>query len=90
MVINMSNIDQVYNKDPNTHKDAKPIEKTSWAEFRKIVGDEWVPGMNAPFDPVAAKKAEALGIKVVVLNGENFENLEKCLNNKPFVGTTIE
>lgn len=90
MVVNMSNIDQVYDKDPNVHKDAKPIEKTSWAEFRKIVGDEWVPGMNAPFDPVAAKKAEALGIKVVVLNGESFENLEKCLNNKPFVGTTIE
>ena len=46
--------------------------------------------MNAPFDPVAAKKAQEIGTKVIVLNGENFDNLEKCLNGEAFVGTTIE
>lgn len=88
-VINLSNIDRVYDADPRKKKDAKPFDKLTWEEFRKIVGDEWIPGMNAPFDPVAAKKAQELGVTVVVLNGENTENLEKCLENEPFVGTTI-
>ncbi len=89
-VVNLSNISQVYDKDPRKFSDAKPIEKISWPDFRKIVGDEWQPGLNAPFDPIAAKKAEELGVKVVVLHGENFENLENYLAGKPFVGTVIE
>ena len=89
-VINLSNIDQVYDKDPREFKDAKPIDKISWADFRKIVGDEWIPGINAPFDPVAAKKAEELGIKVIILSGENFNNLQNYFDGKTFVGTTVE
>lgn len=89
-VINLSNIRQVYDKDPNMFSDAKPIEKILWSDFRTIVGDTWIPGMNAPFDPVAAQKAEALGVKVFVLDGHDLENLEKCMDNQPFVGTTIE
>lgn len=88
-VVNLSNIDRVYDSDPNKNGDATPHDKLSWEEFRKIVGDEWVPGMNAPFDPVAAKKAQELGVKVIVLNGDNTDNLEKCLDNAEFVGTTI-
>lgn len=89
-VINLSNIDQVFDKDPNKNKNAKPIDKIKWADFRKLVGDKWIPGMNAPFDPIAAKKAEELGVKVIVLNGNNFENLEKCFRGEDFLGTVIE
>lgn len=89
-VVNLSNIDQVFDQDPRKNKDAKPFDHITWSEFRKIVGDEWVPGMNAPFDPVAAKKAEELGAKVVVMNGGNLENLEKFLDGKEFTGTVIE
>lgn len=89
-VVNLSNIDKVFNKDPKKFPDAKPIDKINWKDFRKIVGDEWIPGINAPFDPVAAKKAQELKVKVVVLNGNNFENLENYFNKKKFVGTVIE
>ena len=89
-VINLSNITQVYDKDPKQFPDAKPIDKISWDEFRKLVGDKWSPGMNAPFDPVASKKAQELGVKVVVLSGSNFENLENYFAGKEFVGTVIE
>lgn len=88
-VINLSNVDQVFNKDPKKFPDAKPVDKISWPEFRQMVGDEWIPGMNAPFDPIASQKAEELGIKVVVMNGKNFENLDKFLKGEEFVGTTI-
>ncbi|RJP46807.1 MAG: UMP kinase [Armatimonadetes bacterium] len=90
MVLNLSNIDMAYDKDPKEFVDAKPIKKTTWPEFRKIVGNEWIPGMNVPFDPIAAKKAEQLGLKVVILKGSDFENLEKYFRDEDFVGTVIE
>src|SRR3990172_8653590 len=84
-LINLSNVDQVYDKDPNKNSDARALSKISWEDFRKMVGDEWVPGMNSPFDPIASKKAHELGIRVVVLNGNNFENLAKYFNKEEFV-----
>ncbi len=88
-IVNLS-VSQVYNKDPQKFQDAKPIEDISWAKFRKLVGDEWIPGMHAPFDPVASKKAQELGVKVVVLKGDDFDNLERYFDGKKFVGTVIE
>lgn len=89
-VLNLTNIDMVYDSDPRINKDARTIKNISWDNFRNIVGDKWVPGMNAPFDPVAAKKAQELGLKVVVLRGDNFENLENYFDGKKFVGTVIK
>lgn len=89
-VINMTNVDKVYDKDPNKYPDAKPIENISWEEYRGMVGTTWKPGMNAPFDPIASKLAQELGVKVKILNGHNFENLEKAFDGKSFVGTTIQ
>lgn len=89
-VVNMSNIDMAYTDDPRTNPNAKPIKKITWKEFRKIVGDEWIPGMNMPYDPIASKKAQELGLKVLILKGNNFENLENYFEGKEFVGTTIE
>jgi len=89
-VINLSNIEQVHTKDPKKHSDSAPIDNINWHDFRKLVGDEWTPGMNVPFDPVAAKRAEGLGIKVVIMKGNNFENLENYFSGEPFIGTTVE
>lgn len=88
-ILNLSNVAQVYDKDPNKFSDAKSIEKMSWNEMRKLIGDDWKPGMHAPFDPVASKRAQQLGVTVVVLQGTDFENLQKYMDEKPFVGTVI-
>jgi len=89
-LINLSNIEKVYDKDPKQFPDAKPLDQISWGELRSMVGDEWVPGMNAPFDPIASKKAQELGVKVAVMKGNDFENLERYLKDEEFIGTTIE
>lgn len=89
-IINLSNIERVYDKDPNEYKDAKPLDRMNWSEFRKLVGDEWTPGLNAPFDPVASKRAQELGLTVVVMKGDNFQNLKNYIEGKEFVGTVIE
>jgi uridylate kinase len=88
-VINITSANQVYTKDPRSNSDAKPIKKLSWKEFKKVVGiTKWSPGLNTPFDPVAAKQAEQLKLKVVVL-GKDIDNLENFLHKKSFKGTTI-
>lgn len=89
-VVNMSNIEMAYDADPKTNPDAKPIKQIKWSEFRKIVGDIWAPGMNKPFDPIASKKAQELDLKVIILKGNNFENLKNYFDGKEFVGTVIE
>lgn len=88
-IINLTNIDFVYDKDPKQFSDAKAIKEINWKEFRKIVGDKWTPGLSMPFDPRASKIAEKLKIKVAMINGKNLERLEDFLNDKPFVGTII-
>jgi uridylate kinase len=88
-VINLSNIEQVYTDDPKTNPQAKPIDKISWEEFRKIVGDEWTPGKNVPFDPVASRHAAKIGLKVICAAGKDLANLKKILSGGEFRGTTI-
>jgi uridylate kinase len=89
-IINLSNIDYVYNKDPKKFLDAKPIKEVSWSDFKQIIPKEWGPGINSPFDPIAAHEAESLGLEVVIMNGKNIENLKNYLDNKEFIGTTIK
>ncbi len=88
-VINLSNIDYVYDKDPKVFKDAKKIENISWSEFRKIIPEKWQPGLNSPFDPIAAKNADEAKIEVAILNGKNIANLKSYLEGKDFLGTRI-
>ena len=87
VVINMTNVDYVHDKDPKLGG-AKPIKEVTWKGLRKIVGNEWKPGLNMPFDPIASREAEKLGLKVVVI-GKDVNNLEKVLNGKKFKGTMI-
>ena len=89
-IINLSNIDYVYDSDPRKNPNAKPIKEISWNDFREIIPKEWGPGINSPFDPIAAREAESLGYEVVILNGKNIENLKNYLDDKPFIGTVIK
>lgn len=88
-IINLSNIEYVYDKDPKKYSDAKIITKSSWKDFRNILPKEWTSGLNSPFDPIAAEKAESLGIEVAIMNGRNIENLKNYLNGEEFEGTII-
>jgi uridylate kinase len=89
MIINMTNVDHVYTGDPKTHKAARPIKEISWKGFRKIVGSEWKPGSNLPFDPIASREAERLKLRVAIIKGTDMRNLDALLSGKGFRGTVI-
>ncbi len=89
LILNLSNIDWVYDKDPNKYKDAKPLKKITWKRMEKLVGTKWIPGMNAPFDPIASQLAKKLELTVIIASGKAFKNLENILEGKKFKGTVI-
>jgi uridylate kinase len=88
-VVNLSNISQVHTADPKTDPEARPLESVSWSEFHRIVGTEWKPGSNLPFDPVATKRAAELGLRVIAANGRDIANTRAILEGEAFFGTTI-
>ena len=88
-VVNMSNVDYIYDKDPKKHKGAKKIKNISWKKYRNMIGSKWKAGLNAPFDPIAAKEAQISRIKVIII-GKNLKNFENLLDNKKFEGSLIE
>ena len=88
-VINASNIAFAYDKDPNKHKDAKPIREISWRGYRKLIPAKWAPGLSTPFDPTSAREAEKAKIKVKILNGSDLKNFKRVIAGKAFKGTTI-
>ncbi len=89
-VINLSNIDYVFDKDPNEHKDAQIIRDMTWKKFRdEVVGHEWKPGMSAPFDPIASSMAAKLSLSVSILRGTNLPEVVKAIHGKKFEGTII-
>lgn len=88
-IINLTNIDYVYERDPKRYPSAKALKEVGWKEFRKIVSSKWSPGLSMPFDPRASREAEILKIKVIIINGKHLERLENFLTTKPFIGTII-
>jgi len=88
-VINLTDIDYIYTKDPKKFDDAKPLKQITWKAYREMVGNRWDPGSNVPFDPVASREAQKDGITVHTINGRNLANLEKLIEGKGFIGTTI-
>jgi len=82
-IFNLTNISKVYNKEKQN------VDKLTWNEYLEIIENDWKPGMNTPFDPVASKKARDLGISVFVLKGTDLYNLKQAIKGQKFNGTII-
>lgn len=88
-IIDAGDIPFVYDSDPKTNGNAKPIEKLSWKEYKKLIPAKWTPGMAAPFDPIATRIAEKAGLRAKILKGTDLKNMKKAIEGKPFTGTLI-
>ncbi|EKD78732.1 MAG: uridylate kinase [uncultured bacterium] len=69
-VYNLSNVDRVYDKDPKQYPDAQPLPlDITWDQLLDIIGKDWQPGLNAPFDPIAAQLAKEYHVTVKLVRG---------------------
>ena len=87
-ILNLTNIDYVYDKDPK-YPGAKPMKKLSWHQYSTIIGKTWKPGMHYPFDPRSSREAAKHKLNVVIINGKNLSNVKRCLDGNSFHGTVI-
>lgn len=79
----------VYERDIKKYPTAKPLKELTWEEYLGIIPNTWKPGMPAPVDPIAAKRAARMGIRVAVVKATSIKNMENLFSNKPFRGTLI-
>jgi uridylate kinase len=86
-----TNVDGVYDKDPNKNSDAKQIKEITADELIKKYGISWKSaGSNVVIDGPALKEIQNNKILTYVLNGKKLEELEKALLDKRFNGTVIK
>jgi len=91
VVVIGTDVKGVYDRDPKRHKNARFISLISADELMKLVGTESVePGAKTIIDPVAVTIIKKTGIRAVVVNIRNMENLENAIEGREFEGTLIE
>jgi uridylate kinase len=89
-ILNLSNIEFIYDSDPRTNPEAKKYESVTWQEYLGFVPEEWHPGLSTPFDPVSSRRAHELGLEVVFMKGDNLENFEHYLETGECTGSIIK
>lgn len=87
-IINMSNIEYIYEKDPSQFPDAHHFTELSWPAYRALIPETWTPGLSAPFDPLAAAFAESQKLTVAIM-GSNMENIIHYIDTGECHGTLI-
>ena len=86
-----TNVDGVYDKDPNKFKDAKKIREISIKQLIAKYGTDWkTAGKNVVIDGPALKIIDRAKIQTYVLNGIRLDELEKAITNQSFKGTKIK
>ena len=88
-VVNLTNTDFVYDRDPNRFTGARPLSDLTWAAFQKLIPKKWRPRLHSPFDPRASQLARRLGLSLYVINGRRLSELDNLLNGRKFRGSQI-
>ena len=85
-----TNVDGVYDKDPNKHPDARKFSDISIDTLLREYGNQWeTAGKNMVIDGPALQKIKDAKINTIVINGKHLDELTRIINEKPFKGTTI-
>ncbi len=89
MVVNMTSVGGIYDKDPRENEDARIIPRMSYAEAEEMFFQrEMDAGLNLPFDLIALKIAQRSKIRICVI-GKSIEELRRVLENGECPGTLI-
>lgn len=85
----LTNVDGIYDKDPEKHPDAKKMGRMGFRELQRICESLEYSASDYPvFDFVAAKIVSRSKIRTVVCNGRNVREFKDVLAGK--LGTVIE
>ena len=91
-VINVSNVDGVYDSDPRKNKKAKMYKKMEFKQLLTLANtsDKRKPGTNFVFDVIACKLAARTKMELHFVGGKNISDLSKAMKGNPHKGTIIK
>ncbi len=88
--VNATNVDGIYDKDPNKYKDAKQLKEVPIDQLITHYGTKWgVAGKNIFMDEPALEIIKRAKLATSIVNGKRLDQLEKALTGQPFDGTKI-
>ncbi len=89
IVIKGTDQDGVYDKDPRKYPDAVKLDRLSYGELTNVLAEsKHKAGLHQVIDPEAVKVLSRCGLKLIVVNGFNPENVFRALKGHN-VGTVI-
>lgn len=91
-LINMSNVDAIYDSNPKTNPNAKKYSKLYYTDLiaLAVTGDSRRAGENFVFDLLACKIIARSGIETHFVNGKNLDDVRKAIEGKSHGGTVIK
>jgi uridylate kinase len=88
LLINATSVDGLYNKDPNKYSDAEMFNEVKPSKMMELMSTKDIKaGTYEFFDMTAIQIIKRSGIKTVILNGGNANNIKTAIKDK--IGTTI-
>jgi len=88
--VNVTSVNGIYSADPKKNSKAERYEKLTPAQLLRIVGGTALTaGSNTVLDIVAARIVERSDIPLVVIDGNNPENLSRAICAGEFTGTIV-
>jgi len=90
-LVNLSNVDGIYDSDPKKNPSAKMFSRMSHAQLAKMAqeSDQRMPGTNFVFDSVACKLAARCGMELHFVGGKNLKELGNAIKGKRHSGTVV-
>ncbi|MBI4399725.1 UMP kinase [Candidatus Micrarchaeota archaeon] len=90
-VINLSNVDAIYDSDPRKNKNAKKFPRLSFSELVELAtsNDQRKAGTHFIFDLLGCKIIARSKIETHFVNGKNLTDVENAINGKKHNGTIV-
>lgn len=91
-LINISNVDGVYDSDPAKNPQARMFKSMTHKQLIELANssDNRAPGTHFVFDMVACKLVARSGIELHFVGGKNIDDLPKAIDGKTHRGTVIK
>ncbi len=83
LLVKMTGVDGVYDKDPTRHPDARKIEELSYEDLEHILRDKlYHPGRYELLDALSIKILKRSSISTIILSGDEPEALLDLMSGK--------
>ena len=91
LLINATDVEGIFDRDPQKYADAKMYERLSAESLVEMVRSLPIgAGQYELVDILAAKIIQRSKIRTLFLNGRNLDNMKNAIDGKRFVGTVIK